>query len=183
MKYIAILLLAVLVGSQGARAQEAQASAETVKQLFQAMHTSKIIDTLMTQTESTVRTSMQQAVAGQQLNAAQQKIVDDLQHKMFALVKEQLNWADLEPMMVDVYRSTFTQHEIDGMLKFYRSSVGQAVVAKIPAATQESMARIQGRLQSLTPRIMQLEQDAAAQLKAAASPAPAPVPAPATPPH
>ena len=178
MKYIAILLVAVMLGSQGVRAQAAQPSAESVKQLFQVMHTSSIVDTLTTQTESTVRASMQQAVTGQQLNAAQQQIIDDLQHKMFALVKEQLNWADLEPMMVDVYRSTFTQHEIDGMLKFYRSSVGQAVVAKIPAATQESMARIQNRLQSLTPRIMQLEQDASAQLKAAATPPAAPAAAP-----
>ena len=179
MRHVAIVLLAAIVGSQAVPAQEARASAQSIRELFQVMHTSKMVDNLMTQTEGSVRTSMQQAAAGQQLNAAQQKIVDDLEKKIFARVREQLNWADLEPVMVEVYRSTFTQHEVDGMLKFYRSAVGQAVVTKVPAATQESMARIQNRLASLTPRILELQKDAAAQLKAAATPPPAPAAAPA----
>jgi len=48
------------------------------------------------------------------------------------LVKEELNWATFEPMMVEVYRNTFSQHEVDGMLTFYRSEAGQAVIAKLP---------------------------------------------------
>jgi len=174
MRYSATILLGLMVAATLALAQDAQPSEQSVKQLFKVMHTDRIVDTLLRQTESTVRASMQQAAAGQQLNAAQQKIVDDLQHQLLALVKQQLNWADLEPLMVEVYRGTFTQHEIDGMLKFYRSPGGQAVVNKIPAATEESMARIQNRLQGITPRILQLEKDAVAQLKAAATPQSAP---------
>jgi len=128
MRYTVILLSVLAAASGGAWAQEARPSEDSVKQLFQVMHTGNLVDTLMSQTEGSVRASLQQATAGQQLNAAQQKIVDDLQHQIFALVKEQLKWADLEPMMVEVYRSTFTQQEIDGMLKFYRSPAGQALV-------------------------------------------------------
>jgi hypothetical protein len=166
MKYIVTLVLA-LAASQAMAAPDAQPTDESVKQLLQAMHSSSLVDTLMKQVEGTVRGSMQQAVAGQQPNAQQQKILSDMQGKIFALVKEQLNWADLEPMMIEIYRNTFTQVEVDGMLKFYRSEVGQAAVAKLPAATQQTMASVQGRMQTLTPKIMQLEKEAAAQLKAA----------------
>ncbi|HJX20059.1 MAG TPA: DUF2059 domain-containing protein, partial [Steroidobacteraceae bacterium] len=65
------------------------------------------------------------------------------------------------------------QHEVDGMLTFYRSEVGQAVIAKLPAAMQQSMTSIQGHVKTLTPKIVQLEKDTAAQLKAAAEAQPA----------
>ena len=112
--------------------------------------------------------------------------MEDLQARIMALVKEQLNWTDLEPIMIEVYRDTFTQHEIDGMLRFYRSEAGQAVINKLPTATQESMARIQGRVNALTPKIMELEKETSAQIKAAGdappgAPQPAPQPAPPPP--
>ncbi|TLY66677.1 MAG: DUF2059 domain-containing protein [Gammaproteobacteria bacterium] len=83
--------------------------------------------------------------------------------------------------MIEVYRDTFTQHEIDGMLKFYRSEAGQAAINKLPTVTQESMARIQGRVNALTPKIMELEKATAAQIKAAGD-APPGAPQPAPPP-
>jgi len=48
-----------------------------------------------------------------------------------SLVKAELNWSAIEPVMIEVYRNTFSQHEVDGMLTFYRSEVGQAVIAKL----------------------------------------------------
>ena len=148
-------------------AAESKPSEASIRQLFETMHTASLIDNLMSQVEGTVRGSMAQAVAGQKPNAQQQKILEDMEHRIFALVKEQLDWKELEPMMVDVYRNTFSQREVDGMLNFYRSDVGQAVVTKLPTATQQSMAAMQGRMRSLTPKIQQLERDAAAQIKAA----------------
>jgi uncharacterized protein len=177
MKFLTTLLLAVL--ALPALAQDAKPTAESVRQLFEAMHSSSMVDSYMKQVETTMRTALQQATAGQTPNARQKKMMEDLQTRIMALVKEQLNWADLEPSMIEVYRVTFTQREIDGMLKFYHSEAGKAVITKLPTVMQESMARIQGRVNSLTPRIMQLEQETAAQIKAAGDGQPA---APSSPP-
>jgi uncharacterized protein len=171
MKFLTTLLLAVL--ALPALAQDAKPTAESVRQLFETMHSSSMVDSYMKQVETTMRTALQQATAGQTPNARQKKMMEDLQTRIMALVKEQLNWADLEPSMIEVYRVTFTQREIDGMLKFYHSEAGQAVITKLPTVMQESMARIQGRVNSLTPRIMQLEQETAAQIKAAGDGQPA----------
>jgi hypothetical protein len=178
MRLIATLLLAVLA-APAALAQHAKPTAASVRQLFEAMHSSSIVDSYMKQVETTMRTALQQATAGQTPNASQQKIVEDLQGKIMALVKEQLSWADLEPTMVEVYRDTFTQREIDGMLKFYQSETGKAAIAKLPTVMQESMARMQNRVNALTPKILQLEKDAIAQIRAAAQ---APPPSQPTPP-
>ena len=172
MKLVVTLVFAVFA-AQAALAQEAKPSEASVRQLFEVMHSSKLLDAYMTQIDTTMRASMQQALAGQQLNPKQQKILDDMGRQIGSLVKAELNWPAIEPLMIDVYRNTFSQHEVDGMLAFYRSEAGQAVIAKLPTAMQLSMTGIQSHAQALTPKIVQLEKDTAAQLKAAADPQPA----------
>ena len=172
MKLVTTLVLAVCA-SQAAYAQDAKPAEASVRQLFEVMHSSNLLDAYLTQIDGTVRASMQQALAGQQLNAKQKKILEDMGREIGSLVKAELNWPAIEPVMIEVYRNTFSQHEVDGMLTFYRSEVGQAVIAKLPTAMQKSMTSIQGHVKTLTPKIVQLEKDTAAQLKAAADPQPA----------
>jgi uncharacterized protein len=172
MRLLVTVVLAMLA-SQAAFAQDAKPSEDSVRQLFEVMHSSKLLDAYMTQIDTTVRASMQQALAGQQLNPKQKKILDEMGRQIGSLVKAELNWPAIEPLMIDVYRNTFSQQEVDGMLAFYRSEAGQAVIAKLPTAMQQSMTGIQGHAQALTPKIVQLEKDTAAQLKAAADPQPA----------
>jgi hypothetical protein len=194
MKLVVTVVFAVFA-SQAAPAQDAKPSEASIRQLFEVMHSSKLLDAYVTQIDATVRASMQQAFAGQQPTPKQQKIMDELGRNIASLVKEELNWATFEPMMIEVYRNTFSQLEVDGMLTFYRSEAGQAVIAKLPAAMQQTMTSMQSHVKTLTPKIVQLERDMAAQLKAAgepgqpthapqgAQPPPAPPPAPAQPPQ
>lgn len=46
---------------------------------------------------------------------------------------------DLVNMVVPVYDRNFTAEEIEGMIAFYSSPVGQKVIAKLPVVMQESM--------------------------------------------
>jgi hypothetical protein len=60
------------------------------------------------------------------LSPAQQKVIDALGVKVMAVTHKQINWAQVEPQLIEAYRNTFTQREIDGMLDYYRSPAGQA---------------------------------------------------------
>jgi hypothetical protein len=169
MKLFVTVVFAVFA-SQAALAQDAKPSEASIRQLFEVMHSSKLLDAYLTQIDTTVRASMQQTFAGQQPTPKQQQIMETLGRSIAALVKEELNWASFEPMMIEVYRNTFSQHEVDGMLTFYRSEAGQAVIAKLPTAMQQTMTSMQSHVKTLTPKIVQLERDTAAQLKAAGEP-------------
>jgi hypothetical protein len=180
---LVMTLVCALFASHTAYAQEAKPSEASIRQLFEVMHSSGLLDAYLTQVDGTVRASMQQALAGQQVNPKQKKILEDMGREIGSLVKAELNWSAIEPVMIEVYRNTFSQHEVDGMLTFYRSEVGQAVIAKLPTAMQQSMTSIQTHVKTLTPKIVQLEKDTAAQLKAAAEPqAQGAQPPPQTPP-
>jgi hypothetical protein len=161
------LMMASMLAVQPVLASDARPTEESVKQLFEVMHTSQIIDTYITQINTTIHASMRQAMQGKPLNAEQQQIMDDWGSELVALMRHELDWQTMQPMMVEVYRANFNQEEVDGMLKFYRSPTGQSMISKLPAAMQQAMQTMQQRAATLTPKIQQLTQDTMAALKRA----------------
>ena len=178
---IRVLATVALLGLQPAFADDARPSEASVRHLFEIMHTSQMIDTVMSQTDANLREALERATGGRTLNAQQQQLHADMRAKIQGMLKDELAWSHLEPQLVEVYRSTFTPGEIDAMLKFYGSPSGQAVVAKLPQATQQMMQLTQERVRTLIPRIVELQKETAQRIKDAAAPPPA-SPAPGEPP-
>lgn len=162
-------------------AENAKPSEASVRHLFEVMHTSQMIDTVMSQMDGNLREALERATGGRPLNPQQQQLHDDMRAKILGMLKDELAWPRLEPQMVEIYRSTFTPAEIDSMLKFYKSPGGQAVVAKLPQATQQMMQQTQERVRALIPRIVEIQRETAERIKNAAGPQPT-APAPAQPP-
>jgi hypothetical protein len=181
MRVCLVVATLAFLGMQPALAADAKPSEESVRHLFEVMQTSQMIDMVMAQMDANLREGLERATGGRTLNAEQQKLHDDMRAKIEAMLKDELNWARLEPQMVEVYRSTFTPAEIDGMVKFYSSPSGKAVVAKLPQATHQMMQLTQERVRTLVPRIVELQKETAQKIRDAAT-APAAAPAPGEPP-
>jgi uncharacterized protein len=172
------------LGLSPAFAQDAKPTEQSVKQLFVVMHTSHQIDTALGTMDGAIRSTLDQAMAGRNLNAEQQKIRDDMITKLESMMKGDINWSSLEPLMIQAYRDNFSQKDIDAMTKFYSSPAGQSVADKMPLATQQTSQLIQQRMRNLMPRIVELEKDTAKRMKEAANPSPAsPAPAGQPPPQ
>ena len=154
--------------------EDAKPTVESVRHLFEIMQTSQMIDTVMSQMDANLRGALERATGGRPLNAQQQQLHDDMRAKVLGMLKDELTWSRLEPQMVEVYRSTFSRGEVDAMLKFYGSSSGQAIVAKLPQASQQMMQLTQERVRALVPRIVELQKETAQRIKDAAEPPPAP---------
>jgi len=167
MRKVLVVAALVMLAVQPAFAGIAKPTAESVNQLFAVMHTSELLDDYVTQIELAMRTSMRQRMQGAQLNPEQQQIMADMGAELVGLLRQEVNWESMRPMMVEVYRNTFSQREVDDMLKFYRSPSGQAVVSKLPAAMKQATQAMQEHVSTLTPKIMQLQKDTAAALKRA----------------
>ena len=112
-------------------AADPPASAASLKSLLSIMQASKLMDSTMSQMDGLLQSSMKQVMAG--------------------ILKEGINWEKLEPMMIGIYQQSFTQKDVDGMLTFYKSKAGQAVIAKMPV---------------VMPKIQNLAEGTAAKLKA-----------------
>ncbi len=162
------LLAIVMLGPEAAVA--AAPTEASVRELLVAMESKSLLDGMWNQLDGMTKTSVQRMLGGAPPTAEQRQIIGDLEARTLALFNAEVTWDSLEPVFVDAYVHTFTQHEIDGMLAFYRSDAGRAVVTKMPGVVQSSMQVVQGRMAGLQVKLQQLQRDTYEKLQATQRP-------------
>lgn len=168
MKIRPLLLICVLIAGQ-APAQEPMASEASIRDLLTVSKIEKMLDDMWTQLDSMMEASLQQSLAGQPVTPRQQVIIDDMRKEMLTLMKDEISWAIYEPMVIDIYRNTFSESEIQGMLQFYRSPAGEAVINKMPMVMQASIQAVQSRLAPLQAKMADIQQRTLAKLQEASA--------------
>jgi hypothetical protein len=119
------------------------------------------------QVDAVMKGTMREMLKGQPITPKQQEALDSMQSKMVALMNDELKWETVEPIYLKVYKDTFSQSEIDAMIGFYSSPTGHAVIEKMPLAAQSAMSAMQERMRTtLIPKLQQMVQDMATQIKA-----------------
>lgn len=121
----------------------AEPSAASVEKLMEVTKTEALVEQMYGNFETAMRAGMQQAVAGRRLTDQQQAIINEAPREFAAVLREELSWAKIKPLYVGIYRESFTQEEIDGMLAFYATPVGQATIEKMPQVMTRSMQLMQ----------------------------------------
>lgn len=159
-------LLLVLISFRWVLAAESPPSDASIRELMTITESRKLLDMAAAQMDGTMQSSMQQALQGHNITPDQQRIIDDMRVKLVALFQEEMTWETLEPDVVNMYKKTFTQGEIDGIIEFYKSPAGKAVIAKMPVVMQNNMQLVQSRMKVLLPKMQQLQQRTFEKLQA-----------------
>ncbi len=168
MKKLLLVLLASLLACPAFASSPP--SEDSIQELLAVTQSRKLLDESMSQLDTMMQQTMQQMISGKDLPPEQQAILNELQTQTVALLKGELEWETFEPMVIEIYKQSFSQEEIDGMLTFYRSPAGQAVIVKMPAVMTHTMQAIQGRMQSIFPRLQVLQREAIAKLQESSAP-------------
>jgi hypothetical protein len=151
---LAFILIAL---SRPALAQDTSAThREAVKQLMTVTHLREV-----------TQQSMDAVMKSQMEQMPQLKPYEGV---MQTFLKEQMDWSILEPELTRIYLEVFTEKELRDIVAFYKTPVGQMMLAKMPVLLAKSNEFTQRRLQEGLPVLMQRLQ-AAMQ---ANPPAPAP---------
>ena len=143
------------------------ASEESIKALLQITGTHKLVDDMQSRIDERAMAGLQSALAGRNLTKEQEAILLRQRATVSAVIKEQLNWDTIESMSIRVYRETLTQDELDGMLAFYKTPAGEAVIKKLPRITQEISFEMQRIVQLLIPKLMEITKASQEELKLA----------------
>jgi len=147
-------------------AADAPPTEASIKQLLEVSHAQKLVDSMMSQMDTLMKRAMAQATQGQQLSPKIQQEVGQIETDMMAEMKNVLDWNKLVPMYVRVYQKSFNQQEIDGMLAFYKTPTGQAVLNKMPLVLQNTMTEVQQMLQPMMQHLQQKQQQIATEVQA-----------------
>jgi len=155
-----------------AEPSNAPASEASIRELMEITQASKLIDGVSVQLDGMMQSTIARSLAGKNISPEQQQVIDEMRTKLVSIMTQSLRWDQMEPMMIDIYRQTFTQAEIDGMLDFYRTDIGKALIAKMPLVMENSMKAVQERTASITPQIQQLTRETIERLQALQQEAP-----------
>jgi len=142
-------------------------SEASIKQLLEVAQARKLIDSVMAQMDGLMQQTIAQATKGQDIPPRVQKDIDKGQAEVTGIMKELLDWNKLEPMYVRIYQKTFSQPEVDGMIAFYQTPAGQAVIAKMPAVMQNTMDEMLQLMAPAMQRMQRMQQDVASEMKGA----------------
>lgn len=173
------LILAFALACSTAFAADTPASDASIKELLQLADAPKMVDTMMEQIDQVMNGVIAQATAGQTVEAKEQAVIDKYQADMIALIREELTWEKLEPLYMRIYREALTQEEVDGMIAFYKTPAGQALIKKMPLIIEKSMAEMPAMLQSMMQKLQGINQQFMADIQAAKAAKAAPAAAPA----
>ncbi|MDB5851416.1 MAG: hypothetical protein JWP29_5168 [Rhodoferax sp.] len=119
---------------------------ESVEALLVATKSEAIMESVNANMENTLRQGMAQTLVGKKITPQLQRFLDNAPRQFAEAMKEEMSWATLKPLYVQLYQESFTQEEVDGLVAFYRSPAGEALTTKMPIVMQKTMVLVQSRV-------------------------------------
>ena len=161
------LVIALALACSAAFAADTTPTEASIKELLTLSDAPKLIDGIWAQIGGMIQQGINQSTQGQQVTPAQQAAIDKYKASTVAVMREELSWAKIEPMYIRIYQNSLNQEEIDGMIAFYKTPAGQAVVKKMPTLMQQIMAEMPAMIGPLMQKMQPLAQQLQADMKAA----------------
>ncbi|HZQ44896.1 MAG TPA: DUF2059 domain-containing protein [Acidobacteriaceae bacterium] len=173
MKRFMVVVLAVLVlRCATTRADEASKRAKA-EQLFTLLRMDRLTDQLTNSVMKQVDQMTQSMPGMDRATPEQKKLLADFQQSVMDLVKKNVGWKALEPDFINLYATTYTEEDLDGMLAFYQSPLGQKVLEKTPELMAKSTEIAQQKMREIQPQMNDMLQEFMKQIAATvAKPAP-----------
>ena len=145
---IALLALAAPLLAQDQKPSPNAALAEELMGLFQ-------IDKNMDAALQQVGKMQEQMAATKdmtpEVKAKQQQMRDAINKE----IKSLISWEKVKPMFISIYAETFTAEELQGMIAFFKSPLGQKWIEKQPQLQMATMQRMQAVMMEAQPKMQE----------------------------
>jgi len=151
----AILLLLVSGLVHAAPPSQAQ-----IDELLEITRVRESIASMLPQIQASQQQMIRQVLAGRELSEQQRSELDATMSTSMKAVADLLSWDQLQPLYRELYAQTFDAEEVQAMIDFYTSPVGQSMVQKMPQLMQNAMQAVQARL---LPFLQELQRNLEAQ--------------------
>lgn len=142
----------------------AQPSDESVTRLLEVTRADKLMDSVLPAFDRTMRQSVADAVKGRLLQPEHVRLLEGTLKEVNEVFQQEFNWTQMRPLYVQLYKETFSQEEVDGLIAFYQSPTGQAMVEKMPLVMQKSSTLMQSRMTPMVEKMRAIIQKSAAQV-------------------
>ena len=149
------LITVVLLHGLTVSAQELTKEAK-IERIFARSNVGAMVDQLYAQFKEMTASYVPPGVTLEQRARAQ-----EVEDKVMDVVKTRLSWNELRPQFVKIYSDTFSDEEISGLLAFYESPAGRAMMEKMPLVRSKTMAVAQAAMSEIMPEIERIAKEEA----------------------
>lgn len=149
LKLLVTALLIIIICSVGGAAN-ASSYYESVEELLLLMKMDENLNYSFAQLRPIILEPFQQ---GEDLTPEQVQIMEKYIGKMLDLMEEEMGWDRIKDDFIQVYMSVYTEEEIQELIKFYQTPVGQKTVEQTPILLERSMEISQKYLMATLPKI------------------------------
>ena len=154
-----VLLLVFMLGGV-ADAENIEQKRVLAEKLVALMDTESMMDGIYNQVNQLTDSFSNDAG----FSEAQLAIKEKYMQKISDLMKTEMGWQKFKEPTIAIYTKHFTQSELQGMVDFYQSDVGQSMVKKLPDAMAESFQQIQPIMMDVMPKIQKLSREMADEM-------------------
>ncbi len=91
-------------------------------------------------------------------------LLERYQAKADTALDKAIGWKKLEPELVSLYTSQFTEQELAGLIEFYESPLGKKMLDKLPELNARSAQLTQKKLEAAVPEVNKLLAEMTAEL-------------------
>ena len=162
----ACFVLTTSLISFAAFANDAPPSDASLQELSTLAHRDELYRGMKPQMDAMISSSIKEASRGQTVTPERQAVLDRMRERMVAAFDESFNAEAMQMVTVRIYQATYTQDEVDGLIAFYKTPAGQALINKSPLLMQNTMDEMRTLMRPLGQRIAQIKRDGEAELKA-----------------
>jgi hypothetical protein len=161
----AVVAAVILLAPGWSQAEPARP--ETIEELLVVSKTQSLLESAHQNIGRTTLANIDQALEKDGSNAEERRVyLEGFSRKLSQIAQEELSWDTLKPMFIRIYSESLTQEELEGMVAFYKTPAGQAMVNKMPRVMQATMTEMQQRIGPMVQRVMAASQEAIAEAKA-----------------
>ena len=172
---LVLLSLCIAAAVPAARADEASHRAK-VEEMLRLTKTESGLHEQLTNLQTRVGELSKQQFNLPSPTPEQTASIKEYEGKVQQITTEEVSWEQIRPLIVKLYSDSFTDTELDGIIAFYKSPAGEALVAKMPQVSGKTTATVQDRIKELQPKLASLTQSYAEKMKLTSSAPSAPGP-------
>jgi uncharacterized protein len=185
---LALLLTVALSCSLAAHADEASHRAKA-NELMVILHTQGMVERISDNFKAKVADAADKISAAAPADNGKTRVAD-FDKKANQIIDTKLGWENMQASFTDTFAKDFTEEQLDGIIAFYKSPAGLALLQIMPTVNEQLTQFGNAQITALQPQLNQLfvdfQKSVAAASAAPASapaekPAPAPSPAPTAP--
>ena len=150
-----LAVVALLLGTSVALAQDAGKAAK-IEEMLRLTKTDEMMQQVMSQMKTMSMDQFEKNLPPEEKAKAREQ-----QQKIFDLVSAKMSWEKFKPAIVQIYAEVYTDEELDGILAFYRSPAGHAMIEKMPQLMSRTMAVAQKLMGDIQPEIEKMVKESA----------------------